>query len=65
MKLSQYINEIDKIETALEKFMKENADDIQYAKENDDDIKDELMMRSREYEGIYDFSEDMIEELMR
>jgi len=66
MKLSQYINEIDRTEKALEKFLKENADDIQYAKENDDDdLKDELMMRSRDYEGIYDFSEEIVEELMR
>ena len=60
MKLSQYINEIDRTEKALEKFMKENAHDIQYAKENDDDdFKDVLMMRSRHYEDKYDFSDEM------
>ena len=60
MKLSQYINEIDRTETALEKFMKENEEDIQYAKDNDDDdLKDVLMMRSRCYEDKYDFSDEM------
>lgn len=60
MKLSQYINEIDMMEAALEKFLKENADDIQYAIEHDDDdLKDVLMMRSRCYEDKYDFSDEM------
>jgi 5-hydroxyisourate hydrolase-like protein (transthyretin family) len=66
MKLSQYTNEINDMEIALEKLMKESKEDIEMAKvNNDDDLKDILMKRSIDYEGRYDFSEEMVEELMR
>jgi 5-hydroxyisourate hydrolase-like protein (transthyretin family) len=66
MKLSQYTNKINDMEIALEKLMKESKEDIEIAKaNNDDDLKDILMMRSRDYDGRYDFSEEMVDELMR